>query len=108
MNNQRKISIINPHILKWKLSVAVYCRVSTSHTKQIESLSNQIDYYKNMVSHNITWNLVDIYVDTKSGRNTSDRPEFQRMLNDCINNKIDLIIKKSISLLDVILLILLL
>ncbi len=97
MNTQRKISIINHPVLKLKLNIAVYCRVSTRHPAQLESLSNQIDYYKSMVCNNINWVLTDIYVDTRSGINTSDRAEFQRMLNDCINKKIDLIITKSIS-----------
>lgn len=50
-----------------------------------------------MVSKHVDWVLVDIYSDIKSEENSSARPEFQRMLNDCINNKIDLIITKSIS-----------
>ena len=97
MDNKRKVSIINKLFIKWKLNIAVYCRVSTNHEEQLESLSNQIEYYRQMVSHHIDWVLVDIYADIHSGKNSSGRPEFQRMLNDCINNKIDLIITKSIS-----------
>ena len=41
--------------------------------------------------------LVGIYADIKSGKNSSGRPEFQRMLEDCRNKKIDLIITKSVS-----------
>lgn len=87
MNSKRKITRVNNTYTKWKLNVAVYCRISTTHPAQLESLSNQIDYYKNMVCNNINWVLADIYVDTKSGRNTSDRPEFQRMLYDRTNKK---------------------
>lgn len=50
-----------------------------------------------MVRSHIDWTLAGIYVDTKSGRNTSDRLEFQRMLSDCNSKKIDLIITKSVS-----------
>ncbi len=50
-----------------------------------------------MVSNHINWVLVDIYVDVRSGKNSSGRPEFQRMLEDCRNKKIDLIITKSVS-----------
>lgn len=96
MNNKRKISIINKPFTKQYINVAVYCRVSTSHPKQIESLYNQIDYYKTMIKNNINWKLVDIYIDIKSGKNTA-RKEFQRMLDDCKNKRIDFIITKSIS-----------
>lgn len=96
MNNERKISIINKPLTKQYINVAIYCRVSTSHLKQLESLSNQINYYKDMIKSNINWKLVDIYADIKSGKNTV-RKEFQRMLDDCVNKKIDFIITKSIS-----------
>lgn len=97
MVNERKVTkIVNLYKIS-KLKIAIYCRVSTSHPEQVESLSNQIDYYKNMVSRHVDWVLVDVYADIKSGKNTSSRAEFQRMLNDCINHKIDLIITKSIS-----------
>ncbi|MBC2727266.1 recombinase family protein [Desulfosporosinus sp.] len=43
------------------------------------------------------WELVDIYADVRSGKNTSGRPRFQRMLEDCRNHKIEMIITKSIS-----------
>jgi len=96
LNNKRKISIINKPLTKQYINVTIYCRVSTSHPKQLESLSNQIEYYKDIVKSNIKWKLVDIYIDIKSGKNTN-RKEFQRMLDDCINKKIDFIITKSIS-----------
>jgi len=97
MNNIRKVTRIDKPIIKWHLNVAVYCRVSTPHPEQIESLSNQVEYYKQMVSKHIDWILVDVYTDIKSGNNISKRPGFQRMLSDCVNKKIDLIITKSIS-----------
>jgi site-specific DNA recombinase len=80
-----------------KLKVAIYCRVSTLHNEQLNSLSNQISYYNNLVNLNLHWELVDVYSDTKSGKNTSGRNEFKRMMEDCENHKIDLIITKSIS-----------
>jgi DNA invertase Pin-like site-specific DNA recombinase len=97
MDNKRKVTRINNLSIKWKFNVAVYCRVSTPHAEQIESLSNQIEYYRHMVSTHIDWVLVDIYADIQSGKNSSGRPEFQRMLEDCRNKKIDLIITKSVS-----------
>lgn len=97
MSQNRKVTrIYNPLPLK-KTKVAVYCRVSTTHEDQAQSLENQISYYKAMVNRRLDWELVDIYADVKSGKNTSGRPEFNRMLEDCSSHKIDLIITKSIS-----------
>jgi len=97
MDNKRKITIVNHMPIKWDLNVAVYCRVSTAHEEQIESLSNQIEYYRQMVNNHVNWILIGIYTDIQSGKNKSGRPEFQRMLEDCRNKEIDLIITKSIS-----------
>lgn len=99
LDNKKKVTIIppNPQLLINKTKVAIYCRVSTSHPSQIESLNNQINYYKSLVNTNYNWSLVDTYFDVKSGKNSSDRRDFQRLLTDCENEKIDLIITKSIS-----------
>ncbi|MEI7539428.1 MAG: recombinase family protein [Candidatus Saccharibacteria bacterium] len=77
--------------------VAIYCRVSTHHTAQEESLKAQIDRYQKMVEARYDWMLVKTYSDTASGRNTTDRTEFTNLMNDCKAGKIDLIITKSIS-----------
>lgn len=77
--------------------VAIYCRVSTHHTAQEESLKAQIDRYQKMVETRFDWKLVKTYSDTASGRNTSGRTEFMDLMNDCKAGKIDLIITKSIS-----------
>ena len=79
-----------------KTRVAVYCRVSTAYLEQMNSLENQIDYFKSLVQQNLQWTLVDIYSDVQSGKNNG-RAEFQRMIHDCMDNKIDLIITKSVS-----------
>ncbi|WHH59853.1 recombinase family protein [Petroclostridium sp. X23] len=97
MDKTRKISRVQHYNTKWKTNVAVYCRVSTSHDEQLVSLANQIEYYRAMVRKHLDWELIDIYADIQSGKNSSGRPEFQRMLEDCWNKKIDLIITKSIS-----------
>lgn len=53
---------------------------------------------KNMVAANSQWELVDIYADEAiSGTQIEKRLEFQRMINDAVDSKINLIITKSIS-----------
>ncbi len=42
--------------------------------------------------------MVDIYSDEAiTGTQVNKRENFQRMINDCMNNEIDMIITKSIS-----------
>lgn len=81
-----------------RLRVAAYCRVSTDSEEQLSSYNSQVDHYKNMVEANPQWGLVDIYADEGiSGTQIEKRLEFQRMINDAVDGKIDLIITKSIS-----------
>jgi DNA invertase Pin-like site-specific DNA recombinase len=93
----RKVTVINQYLPISKTKVAVYCRVSTGDEEQIHSLNSQITYYKDLVGQHFDWELIDIYIDVKSGKSTTGRTEFKKMLADCFSNKIDLIITKSIS-----------
>lgn len=70
MDDKRKVTIIppTPQLLINKSKVAIYYRVSTSNPHQIDSLKNQSYYYKNLVSINLNWDLIDTYVDIKSGK----------------------------------------
>lgn len=97
MSTNRKITEVQHFPPRRKLKVAVYCRVSTTHDDQAQSLSNQISYYKLMVNSRVNWELVDIYSDVQSGKNTSGRPEFQRMPADCHDHRIEMIVTKSVS-----------
>ena len=36
------------------------------------------------------WSLADIYMDFASGAGIDNRSEFQRMINDCVNGKIEI------------------
>jgi len=94
-----KVTIIEPDIkIKQKKKRAcAYARVSTDNHKQGESLENQIEYYKTMISTNPEYEFVDIFADKGLTGTTENRPEFQRMLDFCRNGEIDLIYTKSIS-----------
>jgi len=83
---------------KPKLKVAAYCRVSTLEDAQAGSFELQIQHFQQMISDNPEWEDVGIYADEgKSGTNMKKRPEFQRMIEDCKQGKIDLILTKSVS-----------
>ncbi|WMJ86778.1 recombinase family protein [Anaerocolumna sp. MB42-C2] len=84
--------------VKPKLRVAAYCRVSTDSDEQATSYEVQIEHYTNYIKGNQEWELAGIYADDGiSGTNTKKRDEFNRMIEDCMAGKIDMIITKSIS-----------
>jgi len=81
-----------------RLRVAAYCRVSTDSEEQLESYQSQLQYYKDLITNNPDWEFVGIYADPAvSGTQTKHREGFQRMINDALTGKIDLILTKSIS-----------
>ena len=83
---------------KPKLRVAAYCRVSTLEDAQAGSFELQIQHFQQMISDNPEWEDVGIYADEgKSGTNMKNRPELLRMIEDCKQGKIDLILTKSVS-----------
>lgn len=91
-------SINSKNIYTSNLNVAAYVRVSTIYENQIFSYDSQIRYYENVISKNNNWNLVKIYADYGiSGTSINKRKEFQTMINDSLEGKIDVIITKSIS-----------
>ena len=78
--------------------VAAYCRVSTDSEEQLTSYQNQMRVYTEMIAANKEWEFAGLYADEGiSGTRADKRPEFQRMIRDCQNGKIDYIITKSIS-----------
>lgn len=83
---------------KPKLRVAAYCRVSTDRDEQESSYEAQVEHYTEFIDRNPEWQLAGIYADDGiSGTNTKKREEFNRMIEDCMAAKIDMVITKSIS-----------
>ncbi|MGI6716802.1 MAG: recombinase family protein [Eubacteriales bacterium] len=81
-----------------KLRVAAYCRVSTDSEEQATSYEAQVEHYTNYIKGNPEWELAGIYADDGiTGTNTKKRDEFNRMIDDCMEGKIDMVITKSIS-----------
>lgn len=80
-----------------KSKVAVYCRVSTTHDAQEDSLEMQRDYYTSLISERPDWTLAGVYADTRSGLSAEKRPQFMQMINDCMDGKINRILCKSLS-----------
>lgn len=81
-----------------KRKVAVYARVSTDLEEQATSLETQMDAFQVKIASRSDWELFAVYAEEgKSGTQAEKRPEFQRMITDCKNGKIDYILTKSIS-----------
>ena len=78
--------------------VAVYARVSLETDRLAQSLSAQSEYYCGFIRAKPDWEFVGIYADSFiSGTETSRRNEFQRLISDCENGRVDLVLCKSIS-----------
>lgn len=81
-----------------KLRVAAYCRVSTDNEEQLSSYEAQVNYYSAYTSNNPQWENAGIYADEGiSGTNTKKRTQFNKLIEDCMDDKIDMVVTKSIS-----------
>ena len=80
------------------MRVTFYARVSTDSQEQLNSLSNQITYYEELIRKNVAWTYVPGYIDEGlSGISTKKRENFHRMIDDAKAGKFDLVITKEIS-----------
>ena len=77
--------------------VAAYARVSTGKDTMLHSLAAQVSYYSDLIQRNPEYAYAGVYADEGLSGTKETRPEFQRMLKDCRDGKIDRILCKSIS-----------
>lgn len=81
-----------------KLRVAAYCRVSTELEEQESSYEAQVEYYTRKIQETDNWKMAGIYADDgKSATNTKKRDDFNAMIKDALDGKIDMILTKSVS-----------
>ena len=77
---------------------AGYARVSTNEEEQLSSYAAQVEYYTKHIQANPEWEFVGVYTDEGiSATSTKKRDGFNRMIQDALDGKIDLIITKSVS-----------
>ena len=96
MPNKPNVYYIPPKPTKEK-RVGIYCRVSTNSMDQLQSLSAQISHLTRLTESMLQWVLVDAYIDISTSKMGSSRKEFNRMLDDCRSQKLDIVITKNIS-----------
>ena len=95
----RKINKITPPIpsLPRRKRVAAYARVSVERDRTKHSLSAQVSYFSGLIQKNPEWEYVGVYADLGQTGTTDSRKEWKRMLADCEDGKIDIILVKGIS-----------
>ena len=80
--------------------VAAYLRLSKeeySNEKESNSITNQKLIIDNYLKEHREYKLIDYYIDDGYSGTNFDRPEFQRILEDIKNKKIDVILIKDLS-----------
>ena len=83
-----------------KYKAAAYLRLSKeefSNEKESNSITNQKLIIDNYLKEHKEYKLVDYYIDDGYSGTNFNRPEFQRMLEDIKNKKIEIIIIKDLS-----------
>ena len=100
----KKITVIEPNLSEknqedlGKIRVCAYCRVSSMHMEQQNSFESQVSYYTKYINSNPAWEFIGIYADYGiTGTKKEKRPEFMRLISDCENRLVDMVITKSIS-----------
>ncbi len=79
------------------IRVAAYARVSSAKDSMHHSLMAQVSYYRNLIENRNDWQFVGVYADEAKTGTKDNRENFVRLLADCREGKIDLILTKSIS-----------
>lgn len=96
----RKITKIEPTTIELprKKRVAAYARVSVEKGRTLHSFSAQVSFYNNLIQKNPEWEFAGVYADSgTSGTGINKRNDFKRLLEDCEQGKVDIILTKSIS-----------
>ena len=81
-----------------KRKVAAYARVSTDHEEQQNSYEAQVSYYTEYIKNRSDWEFAGIFADEGiSGCSIKGRKGFQKMIEEALAGRIDLILTKSVS-----------
>ena len=77
--------------------VAAYARVSSAKDAMHHSLSAQVSYYSSYIQCHPGWQYAGVYADEAKTGTKDSRENFQKLLADCREGKIDFVLTKSIS-----------
>ena len=76
------------------LRAVIYARCSTEEESQKDALVKQVAEAKECV-FNKEWLLIDTYVESRSGTTTKGRKEYNRLYEDLLQDKFDVVVIKS-------------
>lgn len=77
--------------------VAVYCLISTGKIDRAFSIKLRMAHYSRLFRENPNWKYVGCYIDDIfPGTNALHRRNFQMLMKDAMDGKIDLIVTKSL------------
>ncbi len=93
----KKLEATVPKLMERK-KVAAYARVSMESDNLLHSLAAQVSYYENLIKGNPEWEYAGVFADSGiTGTATKNRSEFNRLMEECENGKVDIVLVKSIS-----------
>jgi Resolvase, N terminal domain. len=75
--------------------VAVYCRVIEETDNFEPLLKVQITQLTDVIDENSAWELVGVYAEQITETDPNDQVEFNRLLTDCKNSCIDIVLVES-------------
>ena len=78
----------------WQFRAVTYNRCSTEEERQKDALVKQVQEAKNCVAEQ-GWQLIDTYVEAKSGTTSKGRKEYNRLYQELETDKFDIIVIKS-------------
>lgn len=82
------------------MKAGIYARVSTQKEAQQDSIAHQEEKGK-MVAQELGATIENVYIDDgKSGTKVAGRKEYQRMIEDIVNRRIDIIVTKDVERLN--------
>ena len=85
-------------LIRKKLRVAAYCRVSTASDEQLVSLEAQKTHYESFIKRNPEWEFAGVYYDEGiTGTRKEKRAQLLRLIAVCEAHRVDFIVVKSIS-----------
>ena len=76
------------------IRAVIYCRCSTEEESQREALEKQVTEARDCVCH-LNWFLEDEYIESRSGTSTKGRMEYNRLFEDLLTDKFDVVVIKS-------------
>ena len=101
MKGESKMSTYNPAAIFLRKNcyrAAAYCRISREDGDgESNSISTQKQLLKDYISCHENMELIDYYCDDGFTGTNFNRPEFQRLMDDIENGKIDTVIVKDLS-----------